>query len=285
MLKTNRLLLFITLILLGGCHQTDSRHDVSILDASILDSERFPRPIALTVADIEWFRHFGVAWIFSENGAPTMILPGLNLNSHSELFEGDAGAQAIIYDFERVFTAFAVYGRLNPGRYSINPERIIGNLPQGLSMQAEFELTPTHLRLIRHAWWRKGFIDFKYPYGNYSNYAVDMALKLGRNVPKNSDTGEFELSASDQALYQRLHKELLFVLQVFVEHAQIEPGSYQLPVDGWDSAFVRLHPPTAQQVVGYMKNAVRLKKRFSKGEGDRVLDWMRLNQEFSKVME
>ena len=281
MLRMNRLLLvFVTLVLLNGCHQADSRNS-----ASILDGERFPKPIVLTAADIEWFRRFGVAWLFVENGAPAIILPGFSADNQHELYDGGLDAQTVLSRFERVFTTFAVYSRLSSGRYAISPERIVSRLPQGLPMSTTFDLTSTHISLMRQAWWRKGFIDFKYPYGHYANYAVDMALKLGRDVPKNSDTGEFELSAPDQAMYQRLHKELLFALQVFVKHAQIEPGSYQLPVDGWDSAVVRLHPPTAQQLSRYMQNAVRLKKKFSNGEGDRVIDWMQLNQEFAKVIQ
>lgn len=111
-----------------------------------------------------------------------------------------------------------------------------------------------------------------------------MAIKLGKKVLKNSQTGAFELSELNRKKYQKLHKELLLALLVFVTHAEIEPGEYQLPVDGWKNPLFRLPPPTKRQVENYLMKAVELKTLLSKGQGDKVIGWMKLNQEFSKII-
>lgn len=269
---------FLLLAVLAACN-SGSLND----DAAILSSERFPSPIALTQTDIDWFRGSGVAWVFAESGAPAIIVPTLSLEAHGQLYEGDEAARLTLRKFERVFMSFAVYARLKAGRYSINPKQIVGDMPAGLSSRTEFELTQEHIDLIRNAWWRHAYIDFKYPYGSYRYYEAEMALKLGKDVAKNRATGEFELSESDEKKYQILHKELMFVLQAFVQHAEIEPGKYQLPVDGWSSSFVRLAPPSEAQVASYIENAVSLKRKFSNGQGDKVIDWMKLNERFSEI--
>jgi len=263
-----------------GCNPINSKDD-----RSILSDERFPAPTALTVADIKWFRSFGVSWIFSENGSPALLLPGSTLEEQAKLFDDNNEARLVRDRFERVFTTFAVYGSLTPGVYLIDEKKIIGELPVSLPAKTKFELTQTHMNLMRHAWWRQGFIDYKYPYGNYGYYEADMAIKLGEKVPKNSQTGVFELSEFNRKKYQKLHKELLFALLVFVKYAEIEPGEYQLPVDGWKNSLFRLSPPTNQQIENYMMKAIELKILFSKGQGDKVIDWMKLNQEFSKVID
>lgn len=263
-----------------GCNQINPKGD-----RSILSDERFPAPTALTVADIKWFRDFGVSWIFSENGSPALVLPGLTLEEQATFYNNNDEARLALDRFERVFTTFAVYGSLVPGVYSIEPKEIVGEFPAGLPAKTTFELTQTHINLMRHAWWREGFIDFKYPYGSYRYYEADMAIKLGEKVPRNSQTGVFELSELNRKKYQKLHKELLFALLAFVKYAEIEPGEYQLPVDGWKSSLFRLSPPTKQQVENYIMKAIELKILFSKGQGDKVIDWMKLNQEFSKIID
>lgn len=267
-------------MLVVGCNQINPKGD-----SSILSDERFPAATALTVADIKWFRSFGVSWIFSENGAPALVLPNLTLEQQAKLYDKNDEARLLLNRFERVFTTFAVYGRLSPGSYSVDAKKVVGELPVSLPAKTEFELTQTHMNLMRHAWWREGFIDYKYPYGSYNYYEADMAIKLGETVPKNSQTGVFELSELDRKKYQTLHKELLFALLVFVKYAEIEPGEYQLPVDGWKNSLFRLSPPTKQQVERYITKAIELKILFSKGQGNKVIDWMKLNQEFSKVID
>lgn len=272
--------LFAVAILITACDTNYFQND-----KSILDKERFPAPVSLSAADIEWFRTFKVSWIFAETGSPAIILPSLTLESQYALFESNKDELATLLDFERVFTAFAVYARLEPGHYLISEDHIAGELPSELLPKAEFELTQTHITLLRNAWWRQGYIDPKYPYGNYGYYEADMALTLGQHVPTNSQTGVFELSNLEQKKYQRLHHELLYALQVFIQYAEIEPGVYQLPVDGWKHSFVRLRPPTDQQIASYMKNAVILKNKFSRGEGDSIIDWMYLTETFSEVLD
>lgn len=278
--KNYQTLLLIISIFVVGCSQINSKGD-----RSILSDERFPAPTALTVADIKWFRSFGASWIFSENGSPALVLPGLTLEEHAKLYDNNDETRLVLDRFERVFTAFAVYGSLSSGVYSIDAKKIVGELPVGLAPKTKFELTQTHMNLMRHAWWREGFIDYKYPYGSYRYYEADMAIKLGEIVPKNSQTGVFELSELNRKKYQKLHKELLFSLLVFVKHTEIEPGEYQLPVDGWNNSLFRLSPPTKQQIERYVAKAIELKILFSEGRGDKVIDWVKLNQEFSKVLD
>lgn len=262
-----------------GCTQIDPKGD-----RSILSNERFPAPTALTDADIKWFRSFGVSWIHSENGSPALVLPDLTLEEQVKLHGKNDEARLVLDRFERVFTTFAVYGSLTSGIYPIDSKAILGKTPAGLPAIEKFELTQTHMNLMRRAWWREGFIDFKYPYGSYRYYEADMAIKLGEKVPRNSQTGVYELSQLTREKYQKLHNELLFAVLVFVKFAEIEPGEYQLPIDGWKSSLFRLSPPTKQQVDSYMMRAIELKILFSKGKGDKVLDWLKLNREFSKII-
>lgn len=278
--KSDQLILLLILMLTVGCNQINPKND-----RSLLSGERFPAPIALTAADIKWFRDFGVSWIFSENGAPALILPNLSLEEQAELYDGTSESRLLLDRFERTFTTFAVYGKLKPGVYSIEAKKIIGESPLKIPAKSMFEVTQTHIDLMRSAWWREGFIDFKYPYGNYRYYEADMAIKLGEQVPINKQTGVFELNEFNQKKYQRLHHELVFALLVFVIHAEIEPGNYQLPVDGWKSSLFRLSPPTKQQIKRYILKAIELKKMFAKGQGDKVIDWIKLNQEFSMIID
>lgn len=151
MIRENyQLVLLIISIFLVGCNQSNPKDD-----RSILSGERFPAPTALTVADIKWFRNFGVSWIFSENGAPTLLLPNMTLEEQAKLYgNSNDDARLAIDRFERVFTTFAVYGSLIPGVYSIDTKKVVGELPESLATKTEFELTQTHVTLMRKAWWR-----------------------------------------------------------------------------------------------------------------------------------
>jgi len=274
-----------TLLLLASMVITGCKPVSSPDDRSILSDERFPSPTQLTESDIEWFRGFGVSWIFSENGAPALVLPSLTLIEQAELYDSQNERHLELIDFERVFTSVAIYGALKPGIYQIDSSKIIGEMPTGLIAKTKFELRQAHIDLIRNAWWRDGYIDYKYPYGSYRYYEAEMALKLGQKVTKDSQSGVFVLSDADQQKYQHLHKELLLALLVFVQHAGIQPGDYQLTVDGWKNSFVRLSPPSEQQIQSYIEGAITLKTMLANGQGDKVLGWMKLNQGFSRVIE
>ena len=271
--------------ILTGCVIESSDHNNVDLDRTVLQGSRFPMPMKLTAEDIKWFRDFGALWIPSENGAPALVPPKMTYEGYFELYAGGDDSQQVLQQFERVFITFAVYGQLSPGSYSLDSNQVIGNLPSGLARQTDFTLTPAHIKLLQSAWWRKGFIDFKYPYGSYRFYEADMAIKLGKKVPINATTGAFELSLAERKEYQQLHKELLYALLIFVQHAHITPGHYQLPVDGWASAFVRFEPPHKRQISNYLEHAIRLKNNFANGKGDRVLDWIELNRQFAEVLD
>ena len=272
-------------VVLTGCVIDSSDHNNADWDRTVLQGSRFPMPVQLTAEDIEWFRDFGALWILSENGAPALVPPTMTYEDYFKLYEGGDDPQQVLRQFERVFITFAVYGQLRPGRYSLDSNKVVGNLPSGLVRQTYFTLTSAHIKLLQSAWWRNGFIDFKYPYGSYRFYEADMAIKLGKKVPINATTGAFELSLAERKEYQQLHKELLYAVLIFVQHAQITPGHYQLPVDGWESAFVRFEPPHQRQISSYLENAIRLKNSFANGKGDRVLGWIELNKQFAEVLD
>lgn len=68
-------------------------------------------------------------------------------------------------------------------------------------------------------------IDPKRPYGDMTAYMIDMARILDCLPPAPAD-GIFRPDAALADDLHRLHLQMLPVLQAFVEHARLEPGTY-----------------------------------------------------------
>lgn len=117
----------------------------------------------------------------------------------------------------------------------------------GLDADGMFSLAEDHLKLLREMtveWpsqWEvedrldagdypAAAIDPKRPYGDFTYIEVDMARILGRLPPPPSD-GQPAIFEPDPALaahLQRLHWQMLAAMQVFVENAELAPGTYDL---------------------------------------------------------
>lgn len=228
---------------------------------------RFEQPIDITQADIDWFRTSVVTWQLFEAGAPTIRAP-------------EDANQVSTDRFEVMFLTFALHADLPAGTYAIDPDRLDGPHPNGLETPANFTLTQEHRQLIRHAWWRYGGLDAKYPYGNYNYTAADISKALGR-LPPIGDDGGFFLTEDEQSTLMALHNELYFVLSLILSEATLTPGTYQLPVDGWDgfSGF-RLTPASDTDIETYLIAWRFLSLQLSllgSDSVDKVITWMNIN--------
>ncbi len=190
------------------------------------DDTVFAGTVAITAGDIAWFRDSTVAWIHAETGSPVLLPPDTGLEAFWANFE--AGARGT--RFERVYLAFMLYADLPNGVHPVDAARLSGPFP--VRMPETITVTADHRRLLARAWWREGFIDPKYPFGNYNYTEADIGFALGGAVPAD-DTGTFDLPADREAAYMALYHELPFVLAVWIAHAELAPGTYRLPYDGW----------------------------------------------------
>jgi len=142
----------------------------------------------------------------------------------------------------------AALGRLAPGRYALPAEmRPAFDFPEsGVDADGGFMLREEHLTLLRAADWRTvdrqsiesvlregprywpmPYIDGKRPYGNSSYYQVDMARLLGEPYPVDA-RGYARTDPAKDARLERLHRETLAALQVFLAHSSAQPPSRPL---------------------------------------------------------
>ncbi len=239
------------------------------------DDLDFPEPVAITAEDIAWFRGTTVAWTFAEAGAPMLLPPGETVGSFADFLGTGARASR----FERVLLAMMLHGSLENATYPVDPDRLSGSFP--VVAPAEIAVLPEHRRLLARAWWRQGYIDFKYPFGNYHYTEADIALALGEEVPLDA-TGTFDLPPAREAGYMALYHELPFVLAVWIERVDLAPGTYRLPFDGWEGyRGLRETPVTEAEMQAYVGARDLLVLRRWLGAGgpiDPVIDWMRINE-------
>jgi hypothetical protein len=210
--------------------------------ASAANLDRYAAAAAVTADDIAWFRKCRAVWIESEAGAPAVVPGELSFQDLAEF--GDSRRPAGPYErLERVLCAFFLHARFEAGHYPLNPRIAHSEAFAGAPDAAAFAVSPDHVRLFRHTNWRASFIDTKRPYGDYQYYEKEMAEILGLAVPKSS--GE-RLPAATETRFRSLHRDMLFVLQAYLQHAGLSPGHYQIPFDGWDTRIDPLCEPVSQ---------------------------------------
>jgi hypothetical protein len=142
----------------------------------------------------------------------------------------DNGRPRDVYErLERVLCTFFLHGRFMSGRYLLNPPVFSSEAFAGAPDLAAFEVSPDHVRLFCHTSWRTSFIDTKRPYGDFQAYEIEMAQILGLPLPP----GNERLPPPADARMHALHHDMLFVLQAYLQHAELIPGRYQIPFDGW----------------------------------------------------
>jgi len=217
---------------------------------------KFTDKVEITTEDITWFRACRSAWLNTESGAPTIVPGDMPAEEFAELeledlnFEQmyDKELSAVLSRLERIVCAFFLNARFTAGSYSLR---------RAPDSRTSFVVTDDHIRLLRLANWRAAAIDGKRPYGDYTHYTIDMARTLGLPVTRNADTGYDEIGAEAEVRMKALHREMLFVLQAYIEHAELSPGRWLIPYEGWDGVDgifgPRCAPPTAAQVAAYQR--------------------------------
>ncbi|MBX9722107.1 MAG: hypothetical protein K2X81_11975, partial [Candidatus Obscuribacterales bacterium] len=141
--------------------------------------------------------------------------------------------EAILGD---VLVLFLEHATISPGLYTIK-NTMIDDFPDGKfllnsdgalavdipkSRTMPFVLTADHLSLLQHVSWTASCVDPKRPYGDMTCYYIDMANILG--VPFNRDGEGRPLFSSDQIRrFDKLHGEMVFALQTFLQYAELKP--------------------------------------------------------------
>lgn len=187
-------------------------------------------PKVLNVQHLALIRRFNIAWSPVESGAPM-------LNPAQPLGDGDTLALAMqitsskdaalaaqrLMEAAQLLPHFMQMAKLKPGSYALD--------------QASFAFTERHQLLLRRQSWRslemlgmgaedylgEGYwptpaVDGKRPYGDFTNYPVEMAQALGLPVRKQPDGTLTVAPALDKEL-EALHEQTMPAMQVFVRHA------------------------------------------------------------------
>lgn len=182
---------------------------------------KYPDPYELTSDDIAWFRQCRSLWVEAESGAPGIFAPELAPELMYELSEADYAAME--RRLEPVLCAFLLHATFRPGRYAL-----------AAPGPGTVEVTETDITLLQHTSWRAFSVDPKRPYGDFTNYPIEMAQALGLPVT----IGEEGYAVIDPALEAELvelHRKSESVLQAYIEHAELMPGRWLIPFDGWDA--------------------------------------------------
>ncbi|MCL2715780.1 MAG: hypothetical protein FWD68_14685 [Alphaproteobacteria bacterium] len=205
---------------------------------------RFPEEVEIDAKDIVWFRKCRSSWFEIESGAPWI---------EPVEFRDGKFAKAVLSQLERVLCAFFLHASFTSGRYPLNQS------PDG---RTTFAVTDDHIRLLRSATWKTSGIDGKRPYGGSTDYAVDMADILGLSLAPGRDRPGTVAGTDVRARMEALHKEMLFAVQAYVEHADLSPGVYVVPYQGWDGIIrPRCCPPTAARIAAYQQSMAEIAER------------------------
>jgi len=189
-----------------------------------------PLPKVLNVHHLALIRRFHIGWSPVESGAPM-------LNPAHPLGKGDTvelAMQAItskdaalaaqrLMEAALLLPHFVQMADLKPGSYAN------GKTP--------FTLTARHLILLRQqswmplemlgmgaqdylaeGYWPTPSVDGKRPYGDFTNYPVEMAQALGLPVRKQAN-GSLTIPPALRAELQTLHQQTMPALQVLVREA------------------------------------------------------------------
>jgi hypothetical protein len=243
---------------------------------SAMDLNRFTAPIAITADDIGWFRECRSAWSYAESGAPGVIPEQFSQEEFASRHPREA-----LDRLERTLCAFFLHSRFDSGRYTLQPPvRLDEAFPHAPNV-FDFDVTPDHLRLFQHTNWRQWVIDEKRPYGTATFYVADMARILGIPLPRATDnegrdTATFSRTTERQLV--ALHHDMQFVLQAYLQHAELSPGRYLIPADGWDSwTLPRCRPVARADMDAYLGAIARIKRQTFSNEADKVVPIFQAN--------
>ncbi|MBB5368460.1 MULTISPECIES: hypothetical protein [unclassified Janthinobacterium] len=193
-----------------------------------------PLPSVLNVHHLALIRRFNIGWSPVESGAP-MLNPAQPLGDSNG---GDTLALAMqiiatkdaalaaqrLMEAAQLLPHFVQMANLKPGNYAN------GKTP--------FTFTTRHLTLLRQqswmplemlgmgsaedylaeGYWPTPSVDGKRPYGNFTNYPVEMAQALNLPVRQQAD-GTLTITSNLEAEMEALHEQTEAALQVFVWQA------------------------------------------------------------------
>ncbi|WP_300759829.1 hypothetical protein [Janthinobacterium sp.] len=193
-----------------------------------------PLPGVLNVHHLALIRRFHIGWSPVESGAP-MLNPAQPLGESNG---GDTLALAMqviaskdaalaaqrLMEAAQLLPHFVQMANLKPGNYAN------GKTP--------FTFTTRHLTLLRQqswmplemlgmgsaedylaeGYWPTPSVDGKRPYGNFTNYPVEMAQALDLPVRRQAD-GTLTITSKLEAEMEALHEQTEAALQVFVRQA------------------------------------------------------------------
>jgi hypothetical protein len=202
----------------------------------------------LTQAHLNLLRQATVVWAPVESGAPAVLISPVEISGSAEAIQADIGrraglvaggqadlshAQGLLDQLPEALAQMLFHGELASGRYEYaNPLVQFPDGAQSLpaelrSLESEktvaFDLTAQHKALLRGARWQGLWMNAKRPYGDMTYFELDMADILGQPLA----TGENGyLPAEQEQQLWRLHTEMLPALQVYLQHAAINSGTY-----------------------------------------------------------
>ncbi|MGK5011660.1 hypothetical protein [Janthinobacterium sp. MDB2-8] len=206
----------------GGLPHAVRQRILSTLDA--------PLPKVLNVQHLALIRRFNIGWSPVESGAP-MLNPAYPLGKGDTLAlamqaiasKDAALAAQRLMEASQMLPHFVQMADLKPGSYA--------------NGKAPFTLTARHVSLLRQqswmpqemlamgaedylaeGYWPTPSVDGKRPYGDFTNYPVEMAQALGLPVRKQAD-GSLAIAPKLQAEMKMLHRQTMPALQVFVQQA------------------------------------------------------------------
>ncbi|TDY35400.1 hypothetical protein [Janthinobacterium sp. 75] len=195
---------------------------------STLDS---PLPKVLNVHHLALIRRFNIGWSPVESGAP-MLNPAYPLGKGDTLAlamqaiasKDAALAAQRLMEASQMLPHFVHMADLKPGSYA--------------NGKAPFVLTGQHVTLLRQqswmslemlgmgaaedylaeGYWPTPSVDGKRPYGDFTNYPVEMAQALGLPVRQQAD-GSLAITPALRTELKVLHQQTMPALQVFVRQA------------------------------------------------------------------
>ncbi|PHV39133.1 hypothetical protein [Janthinobacterium sp. BJB304] len=189
-----------------------------------------PLPKVLNVQHLALIRRFNIGWSPVESGAP-MLNPAYPLGKGDTLAlamqaiasKDAALAAQRLMEASQLLPHFMQMADLKPGSYAYG--------------KAPFIFTTRHLQLLRkqswlslemlgmgaedylaEGYWPTPSVDGKRPYGDFTNYPVEMAQALGLPVREQAN-GSLSITPALQAELKTLHQQTMPALQVFVREA------------------------------------------------------------------
>lgn len=211
-------------------------------------------------------RQMRFIWDPTEGGAP-MLDPAMPygrrdiLKQFAETFGDDDEAEQARYHVEMMIALarFLDHARLAPGAYAlgnISADELrsqfsgyghngLTDAELGLTTDGKFQFSEDHAKLLKRLsleWsdedenegrmddgvWPAAGVDPKRPYGDMTFFEIDMADALGE-LPPAPPNGQVDFPPEQLERLGVLHWQMLGAIQVFVEHAKLEPGLYGGP--------------------------------------------------------